>query len=128
MRADGSGQRRVFDDRFTLQTLDWSPNGRRIVLGYLDDTRSRGVDRVIATIRRNGSGVRVLTRNGEAPAWSPDGRQILFVREATDDRACGRSLGNALWVMSAAGGRPHMLRFPSGRRICGLSPDWQPLP
>jgi Tol biopolymer transport system component len=42
----------------------------------------------IYVINANGSGLRRLTRNAatdDAPAWSPDGRKIAFMREPDGD-------------------------------------------
>lgn len=78
MDADGSSDRLLYQG--AVQSLSWSPDGRKIAFAMLDfwrgtffysdlyvyDLRSRGVTRLT-------HGLRVRT-----PAWSPDGKRILF--------------------------------------------------
>jgi len=120
IRPDGSGRRRLFrfhSDRLHVESVDWAPDGRRLLIGYSSESAGRG----IATIRPSGRGFRRLSRNGLDPAYSPDGRRIAFVRKDRTDTS-------RLWVMRADGGRAHRLRLPSGRAIKGDQPNWQPLP
>jgi Tol biopolymer transport system component len=117
IRPDGSGIRRLA--RITdLGSHDWSPDGRRIVFSSVTGS-------YIGVVRRDGTGLRELAGNGVAPAYSPDGRWIVFTRP--DERHCGFAQ-SALLVMRASGGHPRVLRNRFGQRICGYGPDWQPLP
>ena len=81
----------------------------------------------------NGSGQRRLTRNGErnvSPAWSPDGRRIVFERRIGREKTgpcsgCGRASTFQVWVMNAGGSEARILAqdgaqpvwSPDGRRI-----------
>ena len=77
---DGSHVRQVTHGRGNSGAADWSPDGRRIV--FQNDRT--GHDQLY-TMRRDGQGVRRLTRtppgiSDQFPAYSPDGRLVLFSR------------------------------------------------
>jgi hypothetical protein len=73
------------DDGF----VDWSPDGRRLLLG-------RGLNHPsLWVINADGSGRRLLRRGAGFGEWSPDGRSIAFEDDTPD-----------IWVMSARGGPP----------------------
>lgn len=102
MNADGSSRRALYsfasnkqrDDpgRF-LYRPDWSPDGTRIALGADDD--NDGLISVVLIDAASGQAQRLI-RDGNSPAWSPDGlrliykpageRQILFVADAEGNR------------------------------------------
>lgn len=74
----------------------------------------RGGD--IWTIRGDGTGARLLLRNGYAPAWSPDGSRLAFVSRRSGDEE--------IYVARADGSRPQRLTddgmpdfSPDGKRI-----------
>jgi TolB protein len=96
MSADGRRLRAITSTFSDVRTPAWSPDGRRLAFASLPlhppTTGSRSEQ--IAVIDADGSGLRVLTRNttfkgGAAhPAWSPDGRMILFsARTSLAERA-----------------------------------------
>ena len=108
----------------------WSPDGRRIAFSRA--TRSRATappwtSFEIYVINPDGTGLRGLTRTtvtrpprlsaeGIWPAWSPDGKQIVFV-----------SMPNRIQVMNADGsGLRTVFRARPIGRFSGVS--WQPVP
>ena len=82
---------------------------------------NRGVDGVytIYSVALDGSGLAALTNSGlrsnHSPAWSPDGRQILFVSERTDNQD--------VFVMNADGSGQTQLTFAGED---DFSPTWSP--
>jgi TolB protein len=61
--------------------------------------------------------VKRIARNASAPAWSPDGKEIVFVRSLGANRE--------LYLMRADGTQQRRLTVNPG---LDLVPDWQPLP
>ena len=67
----------------------------------------------------DGSGQRLLARNGAHPLWSPDGRTIAFVR-----RQANRGLDLDIYVVNAEGGPARNLtRTPAYENDPAWSPD-----
>ena len=67
-------------------------------------------------MRRDGTGARRLTRSpalDSTPAWSPDGRRIVFYSDRTGD--------DEVWVMNADGTGQH--RITRNGAADGV-PDW----
>jgi TolB protein len=111
IRPDASGRRRIFNKRF-VGSVDWSPDGRRLLIGYHRPSAGWRV----ATIRPDGRGFRRLSR-GQHPAYSPDGRQIVFEHSGF------------LMTMRADATRQRRIRLPSGKAIDHFGrAAWQPLP
>lgn len=90
----------------------WSPDGKRIA--FVRDSSEDVTD--VYVVNRDGSGLRRLTRGGDAgdPAWSPDGRSIAFTREVAGD----------LYVVDADGDGPR--RLLRTLRFMEASPVWAP--
>ena len=99
--------------RSTAQTLNWSPDGRKIV--FVSD---RDGNLEIYVMNADGSGQRNLTRHpgyDSDPEWSPDGRKIAF--------ATKREGNFEIYVMNADGSGQHNLtRNPAPDRF----PVWSP--
>jgi TolB protein len=69
-----------------------------------------GIDPELWVVGANGHGLKRLTNNNlrdEAPAWSPDGKRIAFVR-------IGKGNHGQIWVISADGRGAHSLGFAGG--------------
>lgn len=132
MNADGTDQRKLTtpprlpdaNDGADIQP-DWSPDGDWIAFSrmhepYLGSTGSTRYRRDIYVIRADGTGIRRLTRQARTnwePAWSPDGKRIVFA----SDRA--REGWSAIYIMNADGTRQkRLIAAPRDH----FSPDWQP--
>jgi hypothetical protein len=106
IRPDGHGLKRLTSGPAAALDPAVSPSGASIVFARLGAG--------IFTINRNGSGLHRITTNGRDgyPAWSPDGKQIAFVRPiGTQWR---------VFVVPASGGRPKQLpKTPAAGR-----PSW----
>jgi Tol biopolymer transport system component len=106
VRSDGTGLRRISHD---AKSFAWSPNGEQ--LAFADPS---GI--VVADVG-NGSSRRLVTERlgdpaNERPAWSPDGRRILYW---SDDFRQNATSGHArLWTMKVDGTdrRPVTQAFP----------------
>lgn len=111
IREDGSGLRRLTNNRAGEAGPVWSPDGTRLLF-----TSSRDGDDEVFVMDADGRNVRQLTRNRSldlTPAWSPDGRQIAFA----SDRA--RRGEPEIWLMRADG--------TAARRLIRTAnhPTWQ---
>jgi Tol biopolymer transport system component len=93
VRPDGSS-RRVLDHLGSTEVAnpDWSADGRRLVYEISTEAPHAGV--IVADA--DGRGARDLTPHGfqGQPAFTPDGRSIVFERQAG---------GNGIWIMRADG-------------------------
>lgn len=79
MSADGSGQTRVSFGEGTYSTPVWSPRGDLIAF-----TKQSGGQFQIGVMKTDGSGERILSSGfqQEGPTWAPNGRVLMFFREA----------------------------------------------
>ena len=88
MNADGSGLRQVTYNKVDDGGPAWSPNGDRLVFHRLLDDGTDSAD--LMTVRVNGTGERNLTRSPGVSdrygVWSPDGREIVFMRDDSGAR------------------------------------------
>ena len=79
MNADGSKVTQVTHNAVNEFDPVWSPDGRQLAFGRCD-ARCDGI-----VINADGSGERVLVRDGFPSAWSPTGKQIAFASSRDGD-------------------------------------------
>ena len=107
-----NASRSLLDARnYSAQDPDWQPGGGRIIF-----QRKEGTHWEIFSVNPDGSGLTALTRpvsvlvktlpQNVSPAWSPDGRSIVYLsnRDATNSAGAWR-----LWVMNADGSNQRLL-------------------
>jgi dipeptidyl aminopeptidase/acylaminoacyl peptidase len=126
--ATGKPLRRL--SQRTAMSIDWSPDGERIVFTSLRRVFPYLGD--VYVVRASGTGLRRLTSTPDVSetdaVWSPDGRRIAFVREVTR----GARMAQAIWAMRPDGTAQRRIRKPwvrldeDGRGEVRIS--WQPLP
>jgi Tol biopolymer transport system component len=121
-RWDGSGVQRLTSDHSDNEA-DWSPNGQRLVFVRTDSDAAPAARSALWTVRRDGSGARLLVRarmgGVRDPDWSPDGRRIVFA--ASVDR---------LYEVGGTGQDLRLLRIrgrtarwsPDGRSLAFVAP------
>jgi len=124
--ADGSGSETRLTDLWategkTASAPDWSPDGSKIIFTatepgccFLND---------IWIMNADGTDLKNLTDTSggvgeDHPVWSPDGRQIAYVRVTS------RSGRASIWKMNAHG--TNRRRIPNTYE--GETPDWRALP
>ncbi len=95
----------------------WSPRNDRIA--YSADAQEPWNSDGIHAVGATGGGRVALTVSADsAPAWSPDGAKIAFVRTSGGYQS--------LWLMNADGSNEHQIALPS-TAWNDVDPDWQPL-
>jgi Tol biopolymer transport system component len=124
VNSDGSDPRVVAErDRpgSVLDTPVWSADGKDIFFSYFGQIDNRPVQRIerltLATSQRT-----VVVDNGYAPALTPDGKGVIFLR---DERG-----GTSLWRVGLNGEQPAVIapagKYP-GLAVPRVSPDGQSL-
>ena len=123
MNADGSKPQRISFDagnpRARYGTPVWSPRGDLIAFTKITDGKFR-----IGVMRPDGSGERLLTDawQDEAPAWSPNGRVIIFFRTLKSGRD-GLGGGTNLYSVDVTGYNERRIVTPTD----ASDPSWGPL-
>jgi Tol biopolymer transport system component len=109
IRPDGTGLKRL-----TVGGMDpaWSPNGKKIAAIFPDP--ASGGQLQIYTLNANGTGRTRITSGTEstAPAWSPTGTEIAFVR------------GGQIALVGAVGGRIKEVTRPRHGLAFVDAPAW----
>ena len=120
IRADGTRHQQLTRTRVAHYGVDWCPDGRKLVY----DEGNPGEATSIWVMQADGSSKRRLTRapgviRDFGPVWSPDSRQIAFVRLFGHTRDARQSI----YLMDADGCGQRALSA-GGKQ---LVPAWQPL-
>jgi TolB protein len=113
MNADGSGVKRITFGDGRYLTPVWSPRGDLIAF-----TKQKGGRFYIGVIKPDGSGERLLSESDldEGPTWSPNGRVIMFFREALGGEP-------QLWSVDLTGKNLRQIPTPGA----ASDPAWSPL-
>jgi len=113
MNADGSGVRRISQGSGRYHTPVWSPKGDWIAF-----TKSSGGRFSIGVMKPDGSGERLLTSSyfEEGPSWAPNGRYIIFHREAP-------GVNPRLWYVDLTGRVERQVPYSGS----ASDPAWSPL-
>jgi Tol biopolymer transport system component len=124
VRADGTDSRRVSSDALVDFSPAWSPDGGEIAVYSGDD------DSVQLRVFGADGSVRVVDdtpgclQSTQAPAWSPDGRFLLYSVDRDPERATCDVESSDVFVVPADGSAP-------GRRLLAAEhdgyttlPDW----
>ncbi|WP_083206149.1 Tol-Pal system beta propeller repeat protein TolB [Stappia indica] len=115
MDANGGNPQRISFGPGRYSTPVWSPRGDLIAFTKMNQGRF-----MIGVMRPDGSGERVLTEgyHNEGPAWSPNGRVLVFFRDTP-----GANGGPQLWTVDLTGYNEQRLPTPA----FGSDPAWSPL-
>jgi TolB protein len=113
MNADGSGLHRISRGAGQYNTPVWSPTGDWIAF-----TKQQGAQFSIGVMKPDGSDERILSTSyfEEGPTWAPNGRYIMFHREAP-------GVEPSLWTVDITGRVEKQLPTPGG----ASDPTWSPL-
>jgi TolB protein len=114
--TDGRAARQLTRNSVSDTAPAWSPTGRWLV--YQRSRDAAGTVWDLWTMRADGSGQRLLARNGTRPAWSSNGRLIAFGQPTGEIRGCCAVTN--LMVMDSSGTHRRLLVKNGGR------PTWSP--
>mgnify|MGYP003700800297 CR=1 FL=1 len=119
MSANGGNVRRISFGEGRYATPVWSPRGDLIAF-----TRFSGGQFSIGVMRPDGSNERILSTSylEESPTWAPNGRVLMFYRQAPTDRQ-GRGGRSRLYIVDVAGGPVREVKTPGD----ASDPAWSPL-
>jgi TolB protein len=115
MNSDGSNQQRISFGPGSYSTPVWSPRGDIIAF-----TKQYGGKFAIGVMNVDGSGERILTEgfHNEGPTWAPNGRVLMFFREAQ-----GANGGPNLYSIDLTGYNERRIPVEG----FGSDPAWSPL-
>lgn len=115
MSSDGSGIRRISFGDGRYSTPVWSPRG-----DYIAFTKQMSGRFLIGVMRPDGSGERILSEgfHNEGPTWAPNGRVLMFFREAR-----GGNAGPRIYSVDITGYNEQVVTTPS----YASDPAWSPL-
>lgn len=115
MGANGSNAQRISFGPGRYSTPVWSPRGDLIAFTKLHQGRF-----MIGVMKPDGKGERILTEgyHNEGPAWSPNGRVLVFFRDTP-----GANGGPQVWTVDLTGYNEQQVSTPA----FASDPSWSPL-
>jgi dipeptidyl aminopeptidase/acylaminoacyl peptidase len=107
VRLDGTDLRFIhLPDNLVPREVSWSPDGKRFAFSSV----GAGASSNVYVMNVDGSGSRIVARNADHPAWSPNGTTILVVNART-----------GLRIIHLSGGSPTPVPGPVPDDIDGVS-------
>jgi len=115
MGANGGNAQRISFGPGRYSTPVWSPRGDLIAFTKMNQGRF-----MIGVMKPDGSGERILTEgyHNEGPAWSPNGRVLVFFRDTP-----GANGGPQVWTVDLTGYNEQRVATPA----FASDPSWSPL-
>ena len=115
MNVDGSNQQRISRGDGRYSTPVWSPRG-----DYIAFTKQYAGRFLIGVTAPDGTGERILTEgfHNEGPTWAPNGRVLMFFREAR-----GPDGGPKIYSIDLTGHNERVVETPA----FASDPAWSPL-
>ncbi len=119
MRANGTDVKRISFGSGRYATPVWSPRGDLIAF-----TKLKGGVFFIGVMKPTGDGERLLTESflDEGPTWAPNGRVLMFFRQARRNEAGGGG-ETRLWSIDLIGYNERLVTTP----MDASDPAWSPL-
>lgn len=115
MGANGGNAQRISFGPGRYSTPVWSPRGDLIAFTKMHQGRF-----MIGVMKPDGKGERILTEgyHNEGPAWSPNGRVLVFFRDTP-----GANGGPQVWTVDLTGYNEQRIDSPA----FASDPSWSPL-
>lgn len=115
MEGNGANAQRISFGPGRYSTPVWSPRGDLIAF-----TKQHQGRFMIGVMRPDGKGERILTEgyHNEGPAWSPNGRVLVFFRDTP-----GANGGPQVWTVDLTGYNEQQVKTPA----FASDPSWSPL-
>jgi len=108
MGVDGSNVKMLAKAPPFFEVPDWSPDGKKIVIGESDPNGQRAGQ--VWVMDADGNNLRMLNDWGGQPKWSPDGKRIVF---SSTRAGWANWKSGDIYVMNADGSNVKLLTVPS---------------
>lgn len=105
----GANKKRIYEYGGHSEGLSCSPDGSKILFEEFNEEKKRYE---IWLINIDGTGVKRLCVDGIHPAWSPDGKKVVYVKYNWTNQAMIHPGYGELWIMDADGSNQRQLTYP----------------
>lgn len=121
IRADGSGRTRLGGTRGLDAEPRWSPDRERVAFSCRGGAYLERADICVMNVLTKRTRVVTRTEAAEyAPAWSPNGRRLAFVRNVAET---GRPANLEIFIINLRSGVEQRVTTSSAMEDC---PEWSP--